>query len=136
MKVSFGQRMRDALTAPGADGQRRQSIAFQRSALVLWRLCQPGSSDGSTFPNEPRHQLDMRRVPELVDGSHALKGVAAIDQDPGVARKACYIARYRRQSEGKRPDAAKQIGNVLGPLAMFRDQRSQRFLAGGGGLQE
>ena len=36
----------------------------------------------------------------------------------------------------KRPDAAKQIGNVLGPFAVFRDQRSQRFLAGGGGLQE
>ena len=37
----------------------------------------------------------MRRVPELIDRGHALKGVTAIDQDPGVARKACGIAGYR-----------------------------------------
>src|SRR4051794_6652115 len=64
----------------------------QRSSFATMST---GSSEGSTFPNEPRHQLDMRRVPELVHGSHALKGVAAIDQDPGVARKACNVAGYR-----------------------------------------
>src|SRR5215212_4372785 len=76
-------------------GSGGHSIRLSDQRWSFMRLCQPGSSEGSTFPNEPRHQLDMRRVPELVERSHALKGVAAIDEDPAVARKACYIAGYR-----------------------------------------
>ena len=45
--------------------------------------------------DEPRHQLDMRRVAELIDRRHALEPVAAIDQDPRVARECRGIARHR-----------------------------------------
>src|SRR5271154_3460418 len=38
-------------------------------------------------PPEPRHQLDMRRVTELVDRRHRLDPVAAIDENPCIARE-------------------------------------------------
>src|SRR5450759_1398931 len=47
-----------------------------------------------TSQHKPRQQLYMRGVAKLVDRRHALKPVAAIDQDPRVTRKRCDIARH------------------------------------------
>ena len=44
---------------------------------------------------EPRHDLHMRRIAELVDRRDARQPVAAVDQDAGVAREGRGIARHR-----------------------------------------
>jgi hypothetical protein len=49
----------------------------------------------SALPREARHQFDMRGVAELVDWRDALDLVAAVDQDPGIARERRDIAGYR-----------------------------------------
>jgi hypothetical protein len=45
--------------------------------------------------DEPRHQLDMRRVAKLVDRRDALDAIAAIDQEPGVADEGRHVAGHR-----------------------------------------
>jgi hypothetical protein len=59
---------------------------------VLHLDMSPGRKGGSTFQHKPRHQFDMRGVAELIDRRHAFDPVAAIDQDPGVAREGGDVA--------------------------------------------
>ena len=49
-------------------------------------LCPPSLS------LEPRHQLDMRGVAELVDRRHAFDAIAAVDQNSRVARECRDVA--------------------------------------------
>ena len=44
---------------------------------------------------QPRHDLDMRRIEELVDRRDARQPIAAVDKDAGIAREGRGIARHR-----------------------------------------
>jgi len=49
----------------------------------------------STSPRKPCHELDMRRVAELVDRRDAVAAIAAIDQESRVAGEGRGIAGHR-----------------------------------------
>src|SRR5712691_990346 len=78
------------LPAP-TDRRRSRGAQDRRDRLIrassASRIFPPIRINTRSWASKCRHQLDMRRIEELVDRRHAREPVAAVDQDAGVARE-------------------------------------------------
>src|SRR5438874_2533920 len=81
--------------------------AAQRPAL-RWRR-------RTRSPREPRHDLDVGGIAELIDRRHLANAIAAVHQDLRIAREGRGVARYRHDD---RDAASGELARLrLGALA-------------------